>query len=306
MIFRINICILVIFFSASIMSCKSVTHNNEKNDFVLQSSGSTNAVDDRAIKPFIWSVLHKDSKEISYLMGTMHLGIKLDSLPRKIKEIISKSKQLYVENSNVSKPIGQIRVVLALAKELRFKKKYVLEETDKQKLADILGSFADVAEYFPPYFICAALITKGLEGEEGQLDTEIVTYAKSHKISVKSLEGVGTQIKVLQNICDVNGLVHRIRMYDSTTSKEFLSLVKSGNIEEVLSYLEESYRKDQYSEAVKNIMLYDRNLEWSKKLEKPLLKKSTFVAVGLAHLVGDSSLIDFLREEGFVINRLNL
>ena len=54
-----------------------------------------------------------------------------------------------------------------------------------------------------------------------------------------------------------------------------------------------------------NSLLRDRNRAWANKLSRFMEEDSgtSFVAVGTAHLLGEDSLVDALREQGYVVKR---
>ena len=48
-------------------------------------------------------------------------------------------------------------------------------------------------------------------------------------------------------------------------------------------------------------LIYGRNADWAKRLPAIMKKKSTFLAVGAAHLPGDRGLLELLRQAGFTV-----
>ena len=59
-----------------------------------------------------------------------------------------------------------------------------------------------------------------------------------------------------------------------------------------------------HSPDVFNALLRDRNRKWASKLSRFMEDSGTgFVAVGTAHLLGEGSLLDELREQGYDVRR---
>jgi len=54
----------------------------------------------------------------------------------------------------------------------------------------------------------------------------------------------------------------------------------------------------------REILLLGRNRAWMERLVPELEEGSAFVAVGLAHLLGDDSVLAMLAERGFTVRRI--
>ena len=55
-------------------------------------------------------------------------------------------------------------------------------------------------------------------------------------------------------------------------------------------------------EGDEGILLTDRNRKWIPRLKKMFGEKPTFVAVGAAHLGGDTGILKLLQKEGYVVS----
>ena len=49
------------------------------------------------------------------------------------------------------------------------------------------------------------------------------------------------------------------------------------------------------------VMIYGRNADWAKRLPAIMREKSTFLAVGAAHLPGERGLLQLLRAAGYTV-----
>ena len=56
-----------------------------------------------------------------------------------------------------------------------------------------------------------------------------------------------------------------------------------------------------YSTRYEHLLLDKRNKNWVKKIPKMSSQKSTFFAVGAAHLAGEKGIINLLRKKGYTV-----
>jgi hypothetical protein len=81
--------------------------------------------------------------------------------------------------------------------------------------------------------------------------------------------------------CDLGRLVHAYRAGDTSTMQALLVIPRT--------------------EAT---LLAPRNQKWLPLLEKQFSQGGAFVAVGLGHLLGDSSLVAMLQRAGYTVERV--
>ncbi|MBL0099512.1 MAG: TraB/GumN family protein [Saprospiraceae bacterium] len=57
---------------------------------------------------------------------------------------------------------------------------------------------------------------------------------------------------------------------------------------------------------IRSLMIYDRNKYMSERIVQLSQEKSSFFAVGAAHLAGDKGLISLLKKQGFKLRHIPL
>lgn len=83
--------------------------------------------------------------------------------------------------------------------------------------------------------------------------------------------------------------VHRIGEY-----------IFNGDLENVIHEYENLKSNYKSEEVFHRCSVLPRNIQWAEKISKIITReKSTFIAVGAAHLIGEGSLIEALKKQGF-------
>jgi uncharacterized protein len=69
-----------------------------------------------------------------------------------------------------------------------------------------------------------------------------------------------------------------------------------------LSKLEELIKNEEFGvDNFTDLLLYNRNTAWVKKLEDIFIKQSATIAVGAGHLPGEKGVISLLRKAGYKV-----
>ena len=140
------------------------------------------------------------------------------------------------------------------------------------------------------------------------IDAYVQTLAKKGKKPVLSFETVDEQIDVLfgkQTIerqkvllmCLVNNQEYMMNITDHIVAAYYSQDL--NKIEE----LEDVKTNDQCdpTEEENDALVYGRNAKWMTKIPDIMKSKSTFFAVGAAHLVGEKGLLSLLSKAGYKV-----
>ena len=85
---------------------------------------------------------------------------------------------------------------------------------------------------------------------------------------------------------------------DGDDMKEMLKAYKDQDLVKLEAMLMKS---DAEISSFTDILLYNRNRNWVKKMKDLLKGKSLVFAVGAGHLPGDQGVISLLRKEGYTV-----
>jgi uncharacterized protein YbaP (TraB family) len=161
---------------------------------------------------------------------------------------------------------------------------------DSVKLSD-----KKIAQYFrlKPYFATSMLV-KDMIGDFKTYDKEIEKLASGKKIKNVGLETIDDQLNIFDSISiekqikELRGDLNLMKDY-----RELLVLYKSGNVDEMAAQATKELDGEK--------LLFSRNRKWVPLLDKMVKDNATFIAVGAAHLGGETGMINQLRKLGYQV-----
>lgn len=132
--------------------------------------------------------------------------------------------------------------------------------------------------------------------------------ATAGKKPIEGLETVAIQLDVINSTLMTKHAENLYKMaLDPQKSidefKKLIAIYKSQDSDKIYEFIQKSLANDPSFEAN---LLDKRNLEWIPKIEKAVKEKSSFIAVGAAHLGGDSGILSLLRKKNYVIKPIRL
>ena len=122
--------------------------------------------------------------------------------------------------------------------------------------------------------------------------------------SIFGLESLAKQLSIFEKISQqkqANMLLDCVKEFDKM-QESFQILLKDYKEENLNALVKTSL--DSYSVRHEHLLLDKRNKRWIKKIAKITLKKSTFFAVGAAHLAGEKGIINLLRKRGYTVTAI--
>ncbi len=292
-------------------------------------------------KPFFYKVTK--GEQTIHILGTAHVGMLLEDFPAAVKNEITRSELVALEADEGTRESAKILAKMEADKLFeRWKEpypnlvaklkpktwehlKYTLSIGEVQTYVQGLGIDHSLSElhptailvifehfrkenaeyYFHPDVINSYSVysIKSIEEQASlELDLEIQKLAEDSKISVLGLDDARQATKaIMQDPEDyILGMIEGIFGNGSRKSHESLQELqkayRSGDEGAILKYADDS-------EINKEQLLYDRNRYWFDQLNHKD-EKNIFVAVGALHLVGEQSLLSFLADRGYKVQRL--
>jgi hypothetical protein len=134
----------------------------------------------------------------------------------------------------------------------------------------------------------------------------VMEEAKKDNKEIKGLETFAYQLGIFDKIPYKLQAQQLVKMVDEAKSG-------SGSDEDEIKILTDAYRKQEINkmdELTKDdpsigeftdILLYDRNSNWSTKLQELMPGNSLVIAVGAGHLPGKKGVLNLLREAGYKV-----
>jgi hypothetical protein len=239
----------------------------------------------------------------SYLLGTMHVGVDpRDVLPPGIWEKFDAAR-VFVMEVNTTGPD-----TLGLGRQ---PDGHTLDGdmTPEQwaLLLDKLGLTADDAaplrEVLP--WMLIAQLTQQLAPKARSIEDVLHARAQAAGKPLAFIESARVQAKLLERFIDVDYLIEFVS--DMPKQKRALArqaeIYRSGDDDAMIQSALVNMEKHIGADGMETLM-YRRNRAWVPLLEPHLRRGGAFIAVGVAHLVGDRSVIALLRARGYSIARI--
>lgn len=278
-------------------------------------------------KARFWKV-EKAGIKPSYLFGTAHVtDPEIINLAPPVKAALEHADRVVLELSEVADDSGkEIAAKYASKPDMMlnkkgdsFKERLSAEEFDKlEKTLKAHGLAYNLIANNKPWTVWMALSLPACETRRQAygyraLDVEIGQSAKKQGKPVIGLETFDEQIAAIEMLPasyyanTIEDLLNEPEFY-ANVFYTGIELYKENRIGEILvldhMFKSSASRKDQ--EIFIDVMMTKRNLRMSKRA-LPLVKQgNSFIAVGAAHLVDDSGLVEQLRKHGYRVTAMEL
>ncbi|MES2643517.1 MAG: TraB/GumN family protein [Myxococcota bacterium] len=250
----------------------------------------------------LWRV--EKAGHTSHLLGTCHVGVSLDyALPKPHDAALDRARVVYTEAELNMDDIGGLVGLLWTAgpglstriSEDRWRAvAYAVRDTLPAPLFEHLEPWA-LATIIP-----MATTTGGMDGfTKGSMDVEVQKRAKARRIEVRHVETMAEQAALLSawNDTFLESIGPTTTDTGSAANDALTALCMRADLTTADLILDAD---DPISEA----LLPARNRAWMPKLLPALAEGDAFVAVGAAHMLGESGLVALLQAEGFTVSQL--
>lgn len=284
------------------------------------TAAAAEPADDAPPPAWLWEVSHEGSAP-SYVLGTMHIGVLTSrALPPPLDEHLYGARAVVMEID----PREAARMLTAPGPRRRVARREMLDralppQTWALLSAELAGIVpADVLRAAPPGLIVQHLRQVRMAEVEAQdegrvpvrgaassarLDQSIFEWAVSSGRPVVALETPEQAMTALAAVSSGSALDALRSLIDEaeaarTASRALRAAYLGVDEAQLMALLAES------GADFREILLLGRNRAWMERLIPELEQGSAFVAVGLAHLLGDDSVLAMLAERGFTIRRV--
>jgi uncharacterized protein len=170
-------------------------------------------------------------------------------------------------------------------------------------LRDSLSMSIPNVESMRPLFLIGLLVGKALGCTPVSYEDRLMDIARTSKKEIIGIETVEEQFAVFASIPlreQARMVLEMIRNMDSTRA-EFHRLdtaYAGADLDALLVLAQES---DMEYGRFQDSFLSDRNHRWISRILNSARERSTFFAVGAAHLPGDEGVLSLLRSEGCTV-----
>ncbi|MFC6996433.1 TraB/GumN family protein [Rufibacter roseus] len=252
----------------------------------------------------LWKVSGKGIKT-SYLFGTFHLVPKEEFvMPGKVKQKMMKSETVVFEVD-----LDSPELTRGLSKAMRMNKSIESLMTPQdysllsQFVHDTLEKNMDQFRFIKPGFLGQLLLYPKLLGYAPEsYDLELLNLAKKWHKNISVLETPQEQIALFdQSTLETQAtqLLNNVKQFDRQRHlmRKMLDLYQQEDLEGLYSLI----ASQRGPEDSQELLLDERNKKWLTPLLRQMQETRSFVAVGAAHLPGDTGLIELLRQQGYKV-----
>lgn len=254
----------------------------------------------------LWEISGKGISEPSYLFGTFHIMCKDQfNISEILASKITSTQQFYGE-LDMDDPTMQTTMM----QKIIMKDKTIesmMDTSSFRKFNDafkkITGISAVQLNNYKPFFHLSLLTLKTIPCLNFvQPETELMQIAKKQGKDVLGLETVEEQMDAIDAQpldAQISSLQKMVLNFDSTKNlmNEMIAVYKKDDAELLYKYVQQQGTDGMNEEA----LLVNRNKNWIPKLKKIMQDKSSFIAVGGAHLGGNTGVLALLKAEGYSV-----
>ena len=274
---------------------------------VFSQTQDIQKADETSTKSLLWKISGKELKKPSYVFGTIHAICTSDYFFTKpMQTALNNSKQLILE-VNLNDPAiaqeYQTHMTLPEGTEL---KNYFSNEDEYRQFAERLQSYTDMDislfSKFKPLVLLSALSMKSFAcSATSSYETNLMDLAKAAHIPIRGLETALSQFEIFDHLTNeeikellFEGL-EESRPEKGNKEEQMMVLYKNQDIDGLYNLLSSSKELKGHEQE----FLINRNINWVKDLPKLMDEKPCFIAVGAAHLAGESGILNLLAKEGY-------
>jgi uncharacterized protein YbaP (TraB family) len=259
-------------------------------------------------KTLLWRISGKGLTQPSYLFGTMHLNDKrLFDFGDSVYSAIERTAGLAIE---VNPDELCAYYVNQLFDELENSKKLgeILDEKEFKKYKNALSKKFDK----PAEDITTRDIVKEknkwmqdlmVKGEmQTFVDAYLFNIARRQGKWLGGIEDMSDQAGLMEDLVDRSDIVYLLAN-DSTIARESGSELNNMidlYISQDLGRIEATYNSPS-SAKTKDLLLTRRNIKMARRIDSLVALRTMFLAIGAAHLPGDSGVIHLLQNRGFTV-----
>jgi uncharacterized protein YbaP (TraB family) len=258
-------------------------------------------------KSLLWRITGKGLKQPSYLYGTIHLTDKrLFNLGDSVYRAIEKSEGLAIEVN--PDEMGAYYVNKAIDEAEGTSLQQLLNEKDFKKYSGPLSKkFKKPASEITTGDIVAEknkwLRDYMAKGEMPTfLDGYLYNIARRQGKWVGGVEDISDQAGLLDQLVDksdIDFLLAGDSSYIKTSSNKMMERMVNLYCNQDLAGIEAMISAE--SPEYKDLLLIKRNIKMARRIDSLTALRTMFIAIGSAHLPGDSGVIQLLQKRGFTV-----
>ena len=258
----------------------------------------------------LWKISGNGLEKPSYLFGTIHMLCSDQAyLSESLKTAIRNCDQVYLEVD-----MDNLFEMLGLLKSMKMNGDTTLADLLSQEDYDLVKDYFEknssllpfsMLETYKPMLAASTLLEASVNCESAvAMEQLIMEEAKEQKKTINGLETMAYQMSIFDSIpygVQAKQLTAYIKKLESgeDDNSEYDAMVDAYKNQDLGKIEKITVSSEMGMADYSDLLLYNRNRNWVKKLKGILPGKSLVIAVGAGHLAGKNGLIDLLRKAGY-------
>lgn len=279
----------------------------------------------------LYKISGKGLRKPSYIIGTYHLAPVsfVDSIPG-LRSALAESEQVYgeIETADMTSPenIAKMQQAMMLPEGKTLTELLTPEQMQKLNatMKELLGvdmSNPMVAQQMnkmlPQALVTQLTVIMYLKKHSGfnptqSFDDYFQQQAVAQGKPVGGFETMDFQLQALFGSISIERQIELLmcflnnREWEESQVDNIVEAFFAQDLNRIEAAMDE--KQDNSCDATdeeNDLLIYGRNATWLKKMPEIMQQKSTFFAVGAAHLVGERGVLAGLRNAGYLVEGIN-
>ena len=279
----------------------------------------------------LYKISGKGLRKPSYIIGTYHLAPVsfVDSIPG-LRSALAESEQVYgeIETADMTSPenIAKMQQAMMLPEGKTLTEMLTPEQMQKLNatMRELLGvdmSNPMVAQQMnkmlPQALVTQLTVIMYLKKHSGfnptqSFDDYFQQQAVAQGKPVGGFETMDFQLQALFGSISIERQIELLmcflnnREWEESQVDNIVEAFFAQDLNRIEAAMDE--KQDNSCDATdeeNELLIYGRNATWLKKMPEIMQQKSTFFAVGAAHLVGERGVLAGLRNAGYLVEGIN-
>jgi uncharacterized protein len=260
----------------------------------------------------LWRISGNGLTRPSYLFGTMHMICANDiGISDSLSYAIKNSDKVYLE-IDMEDMMGMMLTAMTkmtmrgdtTLSDLLTADEYSKVKTFFEEKTGGMMPFS-IVEKFKPMLV-GSMVMEQLQQCQNMIIMEqlVMEEAGRHKKEIEGLETLEFQLGIFDKIPYKMQAKYLLDMVNDSGKQEKdneLTIMTNTYRNQELDKMSELINQEASISGYSDILLYDRNADWTNKMKELMIKNSLVVAVGAGHLPGEKGVINLLRKAGYKV-----
>lgn len=277
--------------------------------FGLDACRVNETIKNEGTSSILWKITGSEVAGVSYLYGTIHImDGRVFAYGDEVTKAFESADQLAVElELDRMDPTSTMKLMFMKDSTLDM----ILDEQEyaqlKKAYEELTGATLETANGMKPFFISANMIQALIPKDKAMpLDMYFIQQARKADKPVVGLETLEEQMAIIDDLSYTAQAKMLVESIDEVGEMEeqFKQLVDaylSMNSDKVLELMDDPSLPKKFMEKLLN----ERNKLMVERMIPLIKEKSTFVAVGSAHLFGNEGVIKMLQDKGHTVEPIH-